>query len=72
MCVKRARAAHRGHKPAIRRSYRRCIESRPERRRAAVRAKCLKRAKQAHRGRKGAIRRSYRRCVDERNIQRRR
>ena len=72
VCAKRARAAHRGDKPAIRRSYRRCIERRPERRRAAARAKCLKRAKQAHRGRKGRIQRSYRACVKERGVQRRR
>jgi len=71
VCARRARAAHRGSKPAIRRSYRRCIERRPERRRAAIRAVCRKRAKQAHRGREGRVSRSYRNCVRERNAQRR-
>jgi outer membrane protein assembly factor BamB len=72
VCAKRARAAHRGSKPAIRRSYKRCIERRPERRRAAARAQCLKRAKAAHKGRKGRIQRSYRACVKDRGVQRRR
>jgi outer membrane protein assembly factor BamB len=72
VCANRARAAHRGHKPAIRRSYRRCVQRRPERRRQEIRSQCLKRAKQAHRGREGRISRSYRECIKQRGVAHRR
>jgi outer membrane protein assembly factor BamB len=68
VCVQRARASHRGHKGAIRRSYRRCVVRRPAKRRKAARAECLQRAKQLHRGRKGRISRSYRGCVRRRGV----
>jgi hypothetical protein len=71
VCAKRARAAHRGQKKAIRRSYARCVDRRRERRRQVIRSACLKRAKAAHRGRKGRISRSYRACIKERGVARR-
>jgi len=68
VCAQRARAAHRGHKAAIRRSYRRCVVRRPARRRKAARSECLQRAKKLHRGHKGSISRSYHACVRKRGV----
>jgi hypothetical protein len=68
VCAQRARRAHRGDKPAIRRSYKRCIERRPARRRKAARSECLQRAKKLHRGKPGKISRSYHACVRKRNV----
>jgi outer membrane protein assembly factor BamB len=71
VCVQRARAAHRGHKPAIRRSYKRCIKRRPERRRKAGRSACLQRAKKLYRGHPGKVSRAYHNCVRKRGVQHR-
>jgi outer membrane protein assembly factor BamB len=68
VCAQRARKAHRGHKPAIRRSYKRCIKRRPARRRKAARSECLQRAKKLHRGKPGKVSRSFHACVRKRNV----
>jgi outer membrane protein assembly factor BamB len=70
VCSARARAAHRGHKPAARRSYLRCMKRRPAIRRKAARAECLRRAKKQHRGHKRKISRAYRECVAQRRVAR--
>jgi hypothetical protein len=70
ICRRRARAAHRGRPAAQRRSYRRCVNRRPARRRKAARSECLQRARRIHKGRKGKISRSYRACIKRRGVQR--
>ena len=67
-CRARARDAHRGQPRAQRRSTRRCVARKAERRQSGKRAECRKRARELHGKREKKVARSYRRCVDRRNI----
>jgi hypothetical protein len=67
-CRQRARDAHRGQVRAQRRSTRRCVARKAEKRQEAKKAECRKRARKVHGKREKRVWRSYRACVDRRNI----
>ena len=69
VCAQRARKAHRGHKPAIRRSYQRCSSAASRSAGARRRARsAVQRAKKLHRGKPGKVSRSYHACVRKRGV----
>ena len=68
VCRQHARDAHRGQVRAQRRSTRRCVARKAEKRQDAKKAECRKRARELHGKREKRVWRSYRACLDRRNI----